>query len=88
MRVLALISLASCLALAACGPDGDDQTAIPPSNQVEIDPCVGHPNTVQCREAEARDACSESADQNACVANYLDNYPAAAPKTLPEPAEQ
>lgn len=80
MRALALISLAaSCLALPACGPSNDGQDA---DNAVlydnETDPCVGAPNSTQCRQAEARQACSESADQNRCVADYLTNYPAAA----------
>lgn len=78
MRALALI-IAAALPLASC--DGDDSNGFPPENAVEVGPCVGAPNSLECRKSEAEDACTESADKDVCVENYLENYPATQPAT-------
>lgn len=73
MRALILIAAAS-LAAVAC--DRDDDVRIPDTNAVEVDACVAQgADSPACRRAEAKEACSESADQPVCVANYLDRHP-------------
>lgn len=85
MRALAMISALLAFGLASCGPDYEDNAAQTPvvDNGVEANgtyPCEADASGPACRQAQAGDACSESADKDKCVANYLANEPAPKPQ--------
>jgi hypothetical protein len=84
MRALALIALtAASLAVISCDDRDSDPTYIPPSEDVQIDPCVSNPESHECRMGEAQQACAESAEPGQCVADYLNGVPPR--ETAPKP---